>query len=101
MTFGKPTIGPRAYLASGPSAWLETFDRKAADEALRRFLRDVPLELAVESFVRAQKKQLVLWSMIVAHLAGLARVTEDAIEPAVGVAFWAAIELTTKQAKTN
>lgn len=98
MTFGKPTIGPRAYLASGPSSWLETFDRRAADAALQRLLGTVPIELAVEAFLRSHKKA-VTWEAIVEHLAGLVRTPVEAIEPVVGVAFWAAIEIAAQQSK--
>lgn len=100
-SFGRPTIGPRVYLSSGPSGWLETFNRKQADEALQTLLGTVPVGLAVEGFVRSHglSKDGVTWSAIVDHLVSLCRVAETAIDPKVGVAFWAGVNTAIANAK--
>lgn len=101
VSFGRPTIGPRAYLALGPSNWFETFPRKAADEALQKLLGDIPLGIVVESLLRQQKttKELVDWNRILDHLEPLLKVERDVIEPRAVIALWAAVVTEHEKAK--
>jgi hypothetical protein len=103
VSFGKPTIGPRAYLALGPSNWFETFPRKEADEALSRLLGEMPLSLVVESILRQQTlaKKPVDWSCIVEHVEKLLGGSRDAFEPRAIIALWANILVEQEKLKTK
>lgn len=100
-SFGRPVIGPRAYLSLGPSNWFETFPRREADEALAKLLGSTPLSLVVESLLRKQKatKELIDWSGILDHLEPLLRVPRESMEPRAIVALWAACIIEDERAR--
>lgn len=92
--FSAPVVTRKAYLAKGPSGWLETFDRARSDAALVTFLGLVPLEEAVDLF-KTQRElaedpedKLPNWHTVVGFLARTMGVTPLAVPYDVGVAFW-------------
>jgi len=94
VTYSQPVVGPRVYLAKGPSGWPETFERKHADEALRAFAAPLePLEL-VELFIAAReladdpKGKLTDWYTITGFLGRTMDTSPKAVPPAAAVAFW-------------
>jgi hypothetical protein len=93
FSFGPPTITPRIYLASGPSGWPETFERKRTDAELVAFLLPVPVEDVVHAFVDghmlAAKQDAIGWHTIIGHLGRLMEVHPRKVPPGAAVAFWA------------
>lgn len=91
-SFGRPTIGPRAYLSLGPSNWFETFPRREADQALLTLLGPIPVSLVVESLLRQQKlaKTPIDWADLLEELEKLVKRPSDTFEPRAVVALWAA-----------
>ena len=92
VTFGKPTIGPRVYLATGPSGWPEAFDRKRADAELAKFLHPITPDELVEPFIEAMRLEgakAYSWSDVMNYIAKITQIDWKLIPPAIGVAFWA------------
>jgi hypothetical protein len=103
LIFAEPTIGARAYIAKGPSNWMETFPRRLADEAMKKLLGTIAPLLAVEGFVRAHRggKQRPTWVMVVEYLSGLCQIPQEAMDPGAVIAFWAAVLLQLDESTAN
>ena len=90
MKFGRPIIGPKCYLARGPSGHAETFRRPAADLALGSFVGD-RLSIAVEGFLRKMKLagRPEEWSDVIDYIGEFTKTDADLVPIDVSVAFWA------------
>lgn len=88
-------IGPKVYLARGPSGHPETFRRQAADQALIDFLGNVTLKIAIEGFLRqkARERTQEQWSDVIGFLGALLHMPPDLVPLDVAVAFWAQVQL--------
>jgi hypothetical protein len=97
VTFGPPSIGPRAYVVKGPSGWVEAFAKTASDTALRVFLNPLPVDEAVMLFVTqrelSENKTATEWFTIVGFLGRTMKMTPKAVPHAAAVSFWAAVIL--------
>lgn len=97
LCFGAPAIGPRVYLAVGPSGWPETFARKQADADLLAFIAPLALEDVIETFLAAralaEEPDTIGWFTVIGHLARLLNLHPKDVPPPVGVAFWAHVQL--------
>lgn len=90
VTFGKPTVGPKIYLARGPSGWPEQFPRALADNALASFLAPLNVDDVVASFRRAVQLEgrEEGWGDVITHLAKVTGSDEKRVPEIVGVALW-------------
>jgi len=95
VEFSAPIIGPKVYVAKGPSGWPETFNREQADRQLREFAGSVDLDELIETFVLqrtlAEQPEPTSWAHITHYLARVLNVPLKLIPAAVGVAFWACV----------
>ncbi len=93
IEFGEPTIGPKVYVARGPSGWAETFKRRHADEALRTFVTPLDLAELIDVFILARQvnKTPADWHTVVGFLARTMQTTPRMVPAEVGVAFWAQV----------
>jgi hypothetical protein len=92
VSYGPPTIGPRTYLAKGPSGWPESFDRKATDEKLAQFLSPLEVSSVIETFLgwlRSEGAKAIAWSDVTEHLANVTNSKPDLVPDAAGVSLWA------------
>jgi len=105
MSFGRPVIGPKHYLATGASGWIETFLKVEADKALKTFIgRLCPKELVdnfLEHLALDPDKKRARWPDVTAYLGRIVRVHPDKIPIEVAVAFWAQIVKIEDQAGGN
>lgn len=94
VTYGRPTIGPKHYVAVAGNGWTETFLRLEADSALKIFAGIAPVAELVNNFLdhmELSNKSKITWSDITLYLGRIARLHADKIPMNVGVAFWAKI----------
>jgi hypothetical protein len=94
-SFIRPVIGPKVYIARGPSGQIETFVRDRADEALRSFLGNVTLPIAVEGFIRKKARDRTpdAWPDVLSYLGALLHIDPDHVPLVVSIAFWAHVHL--------
>jgi len=90
VAFGKPTVGPRVYLARGPSGWPEQFSRKLADKALDDFLAPLSVEEVLQTFTATMQLESreETWGDVTGHLAKIVETPVKNIPEIVSVAFW-------------
>jgi len=97
VEFSAPIIGPKVYVAKGPSGWPETFNRQKADRQLADFVGSVDLDELIGTFVLqrtlSDEPELVTWPHVTHYLARNLQVPVATIPDAVGVAFWAKVIL--------
>lgn len=94
VTFGRPVIGPRHYVAVAGGGWTETFKRSDADEALVIFAGKNSVVELVDNFLehmRLANKGKVTWSDVTLYLGRIYRISTDKVPMMVGVAFWAKV----------
>ena len=109
ISFEIPTIGPKAYVAKGPSGWPETFRREQADKELVAFLLPAAVDDVIDVFVMERElivlsgdeKKPIDWFTITGFLGRTMSVSPLAVPHAVGVAFWARALLTFHARKAN
>jgi len=108
VAFDRPVIGPRGYLAKGPSGWLEIFPRKVADKALAEFVAPLDLGEVLETFATSMKltyangrKREENWKDVTSYLGALTQQDPKRIPEIVGVAFWAQLLLHDEHRETN
>lgn len=103
VTFEQPKIGPRAYIAKGPSGWIETFPRAAADKALEVFVMPLDLDELVSLFLTARElnKTPIDWFTIIGFLGRTMQCSPRSVPHDVGVAFWARVVLTAMSSGAN
>jgi hypothetical protein len=93
MSFGRPVIGPKHYLSTGASGWIETFLKTDADAALRRLLGRVSIADVVNNFIEHMEleieKKKANWTDVTKYLSRIVRVAADKVPYEAGVAFWA------------
>lgn len=91
LSFGTPKIGPKVYLARGPSGWAQSFDRAKSDKALTDFVHPVEVDELVEMFVMARDlaETPTDWHTVVGFLARQMQTHPKSVPPEAGVAFWA------------
>lgn len=91
ISFSRPKIGPKVYLAKGPSGWNQTFPRDAADKALARFIGPLQLDELVDLFnlQREVNQTPADWFTIVGFLGRTMQVHPNMVPHEVGVSFWA------------
>jgi hypothetical protein len=84
-------IGPKVYIARGPSGHSETFKREPADQALVVRLGKVPLKTAIEGFIRQKSRDKTPdeWSDVIIYLGALIHIVPDFVPLDVAVSFWA------------
>lgn len=90
-TLSPPTIGPRDYVCRGPSGWPEAYDREESDQMLAEILTNVPLEVAISSFIESDsvRREGMLWPVVLTFLSRICHLDIDNIPLPAGVAFWA------------
>lgn len=94
VTYGRPVIGPKHYVAVAGNGWTETFLRAEADSALQSFAGNAPVCDLVNNFLdhmELSNKTKITWSDITIYLGRIARVHTDKVPMNAGVAFWARI----------
>jgi len=103
VTFERPVIGPKIYLARGPSGWREKFCRKEADARLKEYLDPVDPDDVADTFVITMElsNQEEHWNDVVEYLAGIVGKSWREVPEIVGVAFWARAILVAKKKRTN
>jgi hypothetical protein len=86
-----PTIGPRDYVCRGPSGWPEAYDREESDEMLMELLANVPLTVAISSFIESDqvRREGLIWPVVLAFLSRITQTDVDRIPLPAAVAFWA------------
>jgi hypothetical protein len=92
MAYGQPIIGPRTYLARGPSGWQESFDRKLADQRLMDFLKPLEVAQIIEAFLerlRLEGAKAISWADVTDYLGYIVKQDPDLIPEIVGIAMWA------------
>lgn len=103
--FERPTVGPRHYVAKGPSGWAETFSRATLDAELASFLGAAPVIEVVEMYVLQHElstdKKPEDWHTVIGFLGRLLEVSPLTIPSEVGIAFWGCIELARRERGAN
>lgn len=93
VEFSAPIIGPKVYVAKGPSGWPETFNRQKADRQLADFVGSLDLDDLINTFILqrtlAEEPEPTVWAHVTHYLARNLQVKVTDIPDAVGVAFWA------------
>lgn len=91
VPFDRPVIGPKIYLARGPSGWHERFCRKEADVRLGEFLDPLDVDDVAQSFIISVRlaREAETWGDVVAYLAKITDKTPREIPEIVCVALWA------------
>lgn len=91
ISFGQPKIGPKVYIARGPSGWAQPFPREASDKALAAFVHPVEVDELVDMFVTARdlSETPTDWHTVVGFLARQMQTHPKSVPADVGVAFWA------------
>jgi hypothetical protein len=94
--FQRPSIGPKHYIATGSSGWVETFPRDRADKALKAFIGRLEIEEMVSNFLEQIRlaaketgKDRIFWHDVTSYLGRIIRIKPEKIPYEVGVAFWA------------
>jgi len=103
VTFSKPAVGPKVYLARGPSGWPEQFPRKLADQALDDFLAPLNTEDVLQSFRVAMKLEAreETWGDVIGYLAKIVDAPEKHIPEVASVSFWGRYLLLKRNEGTN
>lgn len=96
VSFTRPVIGPRDYLAIGSSGWGETFNRKKADEALRAYLAPHGVAPLVLGFLARMSGRVTEWGDVLGYLREIAG-REDEPPTEAAVAFWATVNAAREQ----
>lgn len=100
VIFNPPVITPRHYIAKSSAGWPETFDRKKADEELKKFLAPLDVDEIVEMFITSREigekraDRITSWHTIVGHLSRTMTVRYDLVPTIVAIAFWAHVVMT-------
>lgn len=91
ISFERPKIGARAYVAKGPSGWNETFPRQQADAALAAYVKPLDLDELVDMFLTARQlaNTPTEWPTVVGFLARTMQTHPRLVPHEVGIAFWA------------
>lgn len=96
LSFKQPVIGNGQYLAPSSSGWMESFDKKACDEALASFIGEMPLDELADNFIEGQrvrnvkqKRKETQWTDVTRYLARIFDIDADSIPIDVAIAFWA------------
>jgi hypothetical protein len=104
VTFSRPTVSDRLYIAQGPSGWNETFQRRKLDDELARFLGEAPVDDVVAMFITQRslnEDKLTTWHTVIGFLGRLLDVSPFEIPPEIGLAFWGRVELAMMAQGTN
>jgi hypothetical protein len=96
VVFQKPVIGPKVYLARGPSGQIETFKREASDRNLELALGKVPLKTALEGFIRKKLRDKTkdTWEDVTGYLSALTHIPISLLQIDIVISFWAHVVLT-------
>lgn len=98
-------MGPRHYVAKGPSGWAETFTRAALDAELARFLGAAPVADAVEAYILQRElspdKKPEDWHTVIGFLGRLLEISPLNVPSEVGIAFWGRVELARRERGAN
>jgi hypothetical protein len=90
VTFTRPVVGPKVYTSRGPSGYVETFARAAADESLRMLLGKLPLKTIVDGYLRKSAMEgQDSWSLLTAYLSELIGLDDELLPLDAVIAFWA------------
>lgn len=91
IIFAAPKIGPKVYLACGPSGWSQPFPRAAADKALAAFVQPLAVATLVEMYndTRQLTQTPSDWYTITGFLARTMQTHPSSVPAEVGIAFWA------------
>jgi len=99
LKFTAPIVGPKVYIAKGPSGWPETFKRETLDRELVKFLAPSKVDDLVGHFIalRAndEKKEATEWHTVMGFLGRMLGVAIETIPHTVGIAFWGHVVLAT------
>lgn len=103
VSFTKPTIARKAYVAVGPSGWPEHFDRAQADQALATCLAPSDVDEIVNNFLvqqqvgrHASRRHLeATWGEIEHYMTGA--VAGKPMPASAVIAFWAKVILRVKE----
>ncbi len=105
ISFACPIVGPKVYIAKGPSGWAETFKRVDADRELVMFISPLEVDVLVACFVEkrsvAEEISETSWFTITGFLARMVGSTPKAVPHIVGVAFWGKIVIATTAQRAN
>lgn len=93
LVFLAPVIGPKVYIARGPSGWSETFVRAKLDVELASFMVPLEVDEVVDMFVAtrdlAEKPTPIDWFSVIGFLGRTMNCSPLAVPHTVGIAFWA------------
>lgn len=96
ITFSRPIIGPKHYIAVAGGGWTETFSRKDATKALSAFIGRLSVCELVNNFldhIELTNKKKITWSDVTLYLSRITRVDTDKIPMEAAVAFWAEVTM--------
>lgn len=91
VSFQKPTIGPKDYVAAGPSGWPERFARHEADQALDKYIAPVTRDELLANFTEFttfQNDGKCTWSSVTNYLGELTQTNPDRVPFAPAIAMW-------------
>lgn len=94
VTFSRPVVGPKHYVAIAGGGWTETFLRTTADAELCAFAGKNAVGELIDNFLehmRLADKGKITWSDITLYLARNHRIHTDKVPMMVAVAFWAKV----------
>jgi hypothetical protein len=105
VTFTRPVVGPKVYTSRGPSGFVETFTRTAADESLQKLLGKLPLKTLVDGYLRKSALEgQDSWSLLTTYLSELIGLDDELLPLDAVIAFWAHVGFardTKKKAEGN
>jgi len=105
LVFLAPVIGPKVYMARGPSGWVETFLRPKLDAELATFAVPLEVDEIVDMFVAtrdlAEKPVPIDWFSIIGFLGRTMNCSPLAVPHTVGIAFWAHVIMARRAATAN
>ena len=100
MSFKRPTIGPKDYIAVGPSGWPERFERAKCDAALKIFIGPLVLDELVRNFAeeqriksRTKQRHETLWGDVEDYLTRIMGGHKHSMTMSVVIGFWAVVIL--------
>jgi hypothetical protein len=103
VAFKKPTVGARVYIVESMTGWPETHNRKAADEAIAKFLAPLSVDEVLRAFQTAIELETWAenWDGVLGFLGEITDHPTALIPDIVGVGFWGQLTMLEHQRGAN